>query len=224
MSSITPTVSVVVPTFNRPRRLARAIESMSEDIELIVIDDGSSRETSEVVKACRHPRLRYARKANGGPASARNLGIQMATTPMIAFTDDDCIPLGGWPWPLARRIQLEGVHVAGAGGRVVSARDDIISRYCTYHRILEPPPSVSYLVTANCLFRRGALLEVGGFDERLRSPGGEDPDLSIRLRNRGYCLVYEPNAIVAHEFRNSLIDFARTFYRYGRGCSLVLGK
>ncbi len=142
-----------------------------------MVDDGSPPATAEVVRKCRHPNLRYSRKVNGGPASARNLGIQLATTPLIAFTDEDCVALEGWPLALAKQIHLEGNHGAGVGGRVVSARDGMISRYCLYYRILEPPPSVSYLVTANRLFRREALLEVEGFDARIHSPGGDNPDL-----------------------------------------------
>jgi hypothetical protein len=66
-------------------------------------------------------------------------------------------------------------------------------------------------------------LEVGGFDTRIKQPGGEDPCLSASIRARGYRLVFEPGATVLHEYRESITDFVRTFYRYGKGCAYVKG-
>jgi mycofactocin glycosyltransferase len=78
-------------------------------------------------------------------------------------------------------------------------------------------------VTANCAYRRSAILDAGGFEEALRVPGGEDPHLSQKIRARGYSLRYEPTAVVRHDFRENLFDFARTFFRYGSGCGYVMG-
>jgi GT2 family glycosyltransferase len=92
----------------------------------------------------------------------------------------------------------------------------------TYHRILEPPSSLSYLVTANCIYRRAALSRVGGFNEVVKTAGGEDPGLSFALGDLGYQFAFEPGAVVRHKYRESFRDFARTFFRYGRGCRLVV--
>ena len=217
-------VSVVIPTFNRKHSLVRCLESLSRSVEVIVIDDGSSDGTDEAVKHIDHPHLIYTKQPNGGPAIARNTGISLASGHYIAFIDDDCVPVEDWPWPLVDRIELEGPECAGVGGRVLPLRNNLLSRYYTFHRILEPPESCSYLVTANCIFRRKILLSVGGFNSQIKQAGGEDAGLSINIRELGYHLSFEPNGVVFHEYREGLLDFIKTFYRYGRGCAHVLGQ
>lgn len=215
-------VSVVVPTFNRAHLVGRCLGALPPDIEVVVVDDGSTDATGQRVREVSHPDLHYLRKENGGPASARNLGIRRATGDAIAFTDDDCVPAEGWVRSLAGRLDREEMDVAGVGGRVLPLRDGWVGRYSTFHRILETPSSGSYLVTANALYRREVLEKVGGFDESIRQPGGEDPDLSFRVAKMGYRFVYEPSAVVRHDYRESMVDFAQTLYRYGKGCSHVL--
>src|SRR5215831_9468158 len=89
-----PIVSVVIPTYNNARFLPEALDSLLgqtyRDFELIVVDDGSTDDTLEVLKPYRHL-IRYVRKENGGPASARNLGIRHASGELIAFQDADDI-------------------------------------------------------------------------------------------------------------------------------------
>lgn len=215
-------VSVIIPTYNRKRSLMRCLKQMPSDVEVIVVDDGSVDGTSEAVRALHKSNIRCLTTPNSGPASARNAGIEVAGGDFIAFTDDDCVPLAPWPVPLVERLRKSDPDIAGAGGRVKPLTDSIIARYYTIHRILEPPASLSYLVTANCCYRREVLELVGGFDTRLKEAGGEDPGLSIKIRKKGFSFVYEPEAVVYHDYRNSVLDFARTFYRYGRGCSLVM--
>ena len=188
------------------------------------MDDGSTDETGEALAQLAHPRLVYIKQPNRGPASARNKGVEAASGYYVALTDDDCVPVKPWPWPLVARLEKEGRLVAGVGGRVRPLHRRLLSRYYTFHRILEPPPSCSYLVTANCAYRREVVLEVGGFDSGIKHPGGEDAGLSMKIRAEGYHLVFETTAIVLHEYRESLTDFVKTFYRYGRGCAYVMGK
>ena len=216
-------VSVVIPTYNRKDSLLRCLASMPKDVEVIVVDDGSSDGTAEAIKHVTHLLLVYVRQTNAGPASARNAGIRAASGRYIVFTDDDCVPVEPWPRPLIERLEQEGQEVAGAGGRVLPLGDNLLSRYYTFHRILEPPESCSYLVTANCAYRRELLEMVGGFDPTIRAPGGEDPGLSIKVRSRGYRLVFEPRATVLHDYRPNLSNFVKTFYNYGKGCAHVMG-
>jgi glycosyltransferase involved in cell wall biosynthesis len=216
-------VSIIIPTFNRKQSLVRCLKGISRDVEVVVVDDGSSDGTAEAIEQADHPNLKYIRQSNQGPAAARNAGISVASGNYIAFTDDDCVPEGTWPWPLVERIEQEGSKCGGVGGSVRPFNNNLLSRYYTFHRILEPPDSCSYLVTANCLFRRDVLQLVGGFDSRIVHPGGEDAGLSINVRAMGYSLAFEANAVVFHDYRTGLLDFLRTFYRYGKGCACVLG-
>jgi glycosyltransferase involved in cell wall biosynthesis len=212
-------VTVVVPTFNRESCAARCVTNLPKQIPVILVDDGSTDGTRDTIKSLHRPNLTYIHQSNAGPASARNTGVANARSEFVAFTDDDCVPAEDWPLTLARRLSHESKRVAGVGGRVLPLRDGWIARYSTLHHILEPPPSCSYLVTANCCYRRSAILEANGFDERLRHPGGEDTSLARAVRRRGYLLGFEPAAIVFHDYRESLVDFARTFFRYGQGCA-----
>ncbi|ACL15990.1 glycosyltransferase family 2 protein [Methanosphaerula palustris] len=94
MASTTPTVSVILPTYNRAHLLPTAIESVLNqtyrDLELIVVDDGSKDSTEEVIRTITDERLRYIRyEPNQGANHARNVGIQAARGPFIAFQDSD---------------------------------------------------------------------------------------------------------------------------------------
>jgi glycosyltransferase involved in cell wall biosynthesis len=89
----TPVVSVVVPTYNRAAVLTEMLASVRAqtfaDFEVIVVDDGSTDDTGERVRALGEPRLRYVRQDNGGVSSARNHGLRLAQGEIIAFVDSD---------------------------------------------------------------------------------------------------------------------------------------
>jgi glycosyltransferase involved in cell wall biosynthesis len=86
-------ISVIVPTYNRDDLLPRALDSILHQTrlpdEIIVVDDGSTDNTAEVIKPYIQQGIRYLPKQNGGPSSARNLGIQSATGEFIGFLDSD---------------------------------------------------------------------------------------------------------------------------------------
>jgi glycosyltransferase involved in cell wall biosynthesis len=92
-----PKVSVIIPTYNRAYIVSDAINSIlaqtMADLEILVVDDGSTDETHQVIDAISDERLRYIYKENGGVSSARNLGMVQATGTYIAFLDSDDI----WP-------------------------------------------------------------------------------------------------------------------------------
>jgi len=85
--------SIIIPTFNSSGRLKNAIKSVLsqtwQDFELIIVDDGSVDDTMEVVESIGDPRIVYLYKNNGGPASARNLGLQKAKRNYICLLDAD---------------------------------------------------------------------------------------------------------------------------------------
>lgn len=221
-----PPIAVVIPTRNRAELLAGCLAALRRQqlkhFEVVVIDDGSSDDTWRVASAGADVALRNPQST--GPAAARNRGIRATTAPFVAFTDDDCVPGPGWLQALGAALASAPPEVVGVGGRVLPAGEGWVAAYMTRHRILEPPDSLEYLVTANCIYRRAALLEVGGFDENVRHAGGEDPGLSLALRRAGYRFQFEPAAVVRHHYREGWREFVRTFYRYGKGCRVVLDR
>ncbi len=219
-------LSVIVPCYGRSdltRQLLDSFVSCSDEFEVILVDDASPQPVDDIASKYRdRVNLRVVRHtANKGPAAARNTGVAEATHDIVAFTDNDCVVDSAWAGHLATYLRDAQDRVAGVGGRVLAVGEDVFSQYFTYHKILDPFQSQGrylYVVTANCAFRKEALEDVGGFDERIRHPGGEDPGLCFKLLQAGWQLDYWKQAIVRHNYRMGLREFAKTFFRYGYGC------
>lgn len=225
-------LSVVIPCFGRAESTRRLLDSLAacpDEFQVIVVDDVSPESLEPIVRPFENQLdLTYVRPScRTGPAGARNRGIALARERFIAFTDNDVVVTPHWARELAVYLRDAPKNIAGVGGRVLPLGDDVYSRYFTYHKILDPflqEGRYLYLVTANAAFRRSALEEVGGFDESITRPGGEDPGLAFKLLARDYVLHYRKEAVVYHEYRAGLRDFARTFFRYGRGCRLEIER
>lgn len=197
--------SVVVPTYDRPELLAACLRALMaqdlapEDYEIIVVDDAPSEQTERhVLSLSRHGvPIRYLRTAGTrGPAAARNLGWHAATGDIVAFTDDDCVPDPSW-----LRCGIAGFvdGVAGVSGQTLVPLRDVPTDYEYNAGQL----ARSEFVTANCFYRRHALVAAGGFDERFRMAWREDTDLYFTLLARNARLVHEPAARVTHTVRPS---------------------
>jgi glycosyltransferase involved in cell wall biosynthesis len=188
-------VTVVTPAFNAARFVTSAIDSVRAqtfpDWEMIVVDDGSTDDTAQVVEAraaASGGRLRCLRQRNGGPGAARNTALRAARTEFVAFLDADDVYL---PFRLA--VTLEELQRSPAAalvhGRVLESYPD--------GRIALPPPRSSRLsgriagalytrrtnlVLSTVTSRRDCLEEVGYFDESLDNT--EDKDLWLRMAER----------------------------------------
>jgi len=225
MSGLSREVTVVVPARGRPHLTAFLLQSLRETrsgCRVILVDDGTPDPLSRQLP--RYPGLDIEIIRNDetvGPAASRNIGTQHAHSEFVAFTDNDVRVLPEWLPKLHSHMRSAPADVAGVGGRVADDGSSLVGRYATQLRLLDPymyRGRAAYLVTANCVFRRGALMRVGGFDESFTTPGGEDPELSFRLLRAGFRLEYEPDAVVVHHYDRSWLAFCRLFSRYGRGC------
>jgi hypothetical protein len=207
----TPAVSVVIPTFNRRRQVEQAVKSVLSqtfgDLELLVVDGGDDG-TAESL-AGRDPRLRYERAGDDtGPSSARNVGIQLARAPTVAFLDAD----NRWlPDHLAVAVAVlgrlpEAVLVSTCPEFRTAGREEPGDA-----ELVDPLPTalmwnrVGYV--SGVAVRRKDLLEVGGFDEGLLV--GEDDDLWLRLAMRGPFATLRRRTIVRRHTRNGLRDKGR---------------
>ena len=229
--------AVVVPTRNRHSLLLDLLSSLRHldpvPAEVVVVDDASaSPVTSPVISADYPFHLKVLRNQLCiGPGASRNRGVHHSRSSIILFTDDDCIVKPGWASALVDAIKRGSESLGGVGGRVLARDRDIYSRYYEFHRILEPrphnaanPDAIPYLVTANCAMTREWFMRAGGFDERLPDAGGEDAALSMRIARLGGHFLRTDGAVVHHRFRRGLVDFARTFYRYGLGGRYVVDR
>ena len=220
--------SVVIPTRNRALVLERCLEALGRQemdvsfTEIIVVDDGSTDDTAERVRRAAEQgklSIRLLKGKGRGPAAARNIGWRAASAPVVLFTDDDCEPA---PRRNADLVELleQNPALAGVGGKITKIREGVVPRFVDDEGYLAHPGadgSADYLVTANAAYRKAALQEVGGFNESFPCAGGEDPELSFRLRARGAKLAKIEGGVVFHNHPRSLIDLYGMNWRYGRG-------
>ena len=188
--SLRSLVSVVIPTYNRAALLDDALGSVRAqvgagtlfDVEVIVVDDASSDDTSVVVE--RHPAVRYIRHAtNRGGSAARNTGIAASHGSLIAFLDDDDLWL---PNKLALQVPALQAHpeAGGAyshmrlsaeeGGSLWPDRTRTESGFMFREMLLD-----NFMLTPTVLVRREAFGKAGYFDEQLSS--SQDYDMLLRL-------------------------------------------
>jgi glycosyltransferase involved in cell wall biosynthesis len=186
-----PLVSVIIPTYNSADFLPQAIDSVLqqtyENIEIIVIDDGSMDHTEAVLKPYTE-RIRYFKKPNGGPSAARNMGIAEARGEFIAFQDADDLWL-----PEKLQLQIEHFREHGQLGVVFTG-----SRRFNESGLLDSNVRKGFTVPTGMIFnsiltehfiampsvmvRRSCLADVGLFEESLI--GNEDFNLYLRLARK----------------------------------------
>jgi glycosyltransferase involved in cell wall biosynthesis len=200
-------VSVVVPVYNPSHGITSTIDCLLRQSvaphEIIIVDDGSTDGTPEVLKNV-GPRVTVLRKENGGPASARNRGVRAASGDFVAFTDSDALPDEHWLENLLKGFVSP--RVAGTGGVVRGVNSGIMSEYADFKQLYDPgrdeKGGVRYFATCNACFRRAVILEAGLFDERFPKPGGEDEELCQRVRSLGYELKAVEDAVVFHHHKS----------------------
>lgn len=221
--------SIIVPSFNAantlPETLASIVPQLSEHDEIIVVDDGSTDETPDVMEGWSTSRVRYVRQANsGGPASPRNRGIREANGSLIALFDSDDIML---PGKLEATRQAFS-HYPDAGllftnfstidelGNVLSSRFldsyTFTGPFCAKDEAcvrIEPPEayralgSENYIGTSGVVIPRKVFDRLGGFDESLTN--GDDRDLWFRV-TRQEVVLFLPDCYHAYRIGSSSIS------------------
>jgi glycosyltransferase involved in cell wall biosynthesis len=221
----TSSISVVIPTRDRPKALGRCLraldaQTVSLELEVIVVDDGSfaGDVVAEVVRQYRFARL--IRQPASGPATARNVGIASARGRVVCLTDDDCEPGVGWAESLARAIDsgadaAAGRTLSGDPDSALAAASELIAAAPMW-TAGSPAEDLSFAASNNLACRRDVLAAVS-FDERYGRAAGEDRDWCSRLKTAGYALRAEPAATLVHRPEMSFRAFLQQQLRYGRG-------
>lgn len=220
---MTPPISVVVPTRDRPDRLAvclAALERQTAELEIVVVDDASRDAAAVAAVVAGAPRARFVRGAGRGPAAARNLGVTAARAPVVCFTDDDCEPVPGWAAVLAARIEAGADAAAGPtrNGRpqsVVAAAAQAVATHLA-EATIDPAGRMRFAPTSNLACRADVCAAVP-FDESYPLAAGEDRDWCARLVGSGRTLAFVPEALVRHHQELTPAGFWRQQVRYGRG-------
>jgi glycosyltransferase involved in cell wall biosynthesis len=221
-----PRVTVVVPVYNSRGTIGKCLDSLTAldhpSFEIIVLDDGSTDGTPETCES--YTRVKTVRLKRGGPSRARNLGIDLAAGEFVAFTDGDCVVDRNWLQELEKGFLSP--EVGGVGGDQKSPDDESM----TGKRIQEFMKCIGFVTgyiktdrslretehNPSCcsMYRRKVLQEVGGFEEGLFP--SEDVDLDLKIKKRGYKLIYNPAASVAHYRPGTYSGFAGMMRRYGQ--------
>jgi cellulose synthase/poly-beta-1,6-N-acetylglucosamine synthase-like glycosyltransferase/peptidoglycan/xylan/chitin deacetylase (PgdA/CDA1 family) len=228
-----PPVAVIVPAYNEAVGIERAVRSLAAsdypDFEVIVVDDGSTDDTTEIVDGLALARVRLVRKENGGKASALNTGIAASRAPVVVMVDGDTV---FEPEALQRLVQPLADPIVGAvsGNTKVGNRRGLLGRwqhieYVTgfnldrrMYEVLQCTPTVPGAIGA---FRRAALEEVGGVSGDTLA---EDTDLTLAIGRTGRRVVYAPDARAWTEAPSSLGDLWRQRYRWSYGTMQAVWK
>ncbi|MER7115801.1 HAD-IIIA family hydrolase [Saccharomonospora azurea] len=185
-----PEYSVVVPTAGRDN-LAALLRGLAHGDgpapdEVLVIDDRPRPGAPLALPELGLP-LRVLNSGGRGPAAARNVGWRAARTDWIAFLDDDVLTSRDWPARLADDLDGLGDDVAASVARIEVPLPD--TRRPTDDERDTLALTRSRWITADMAYRRDALVEVGGFDERFPRAYREDADLALRVRRLGWRLA-----------------------------------
>jgi GT2 family glycosyltransferase len=242
----TETISVVIPSYGRSDALVECLEGVAVQIpapaEIVCViredDHGSHAVLSEV----RLPvRTRVVSPPRPGLVAALQVGLETASSPLVAFVDDDAVPRPGW----LEQIQIHfasDLRVAGVGGRDWVHYEGLIDEprprrtwlpwiskhgpkvgvlewtgrvTDSHHGGIGPARDVDVLKGVNMAFRRHELLSVG-FDPHLRGSGSQVHNEiwpCLQLRGRGLRLVYDPAVAVDHYIRSRPVGDEREYIR-----------
>lgn len=225
-----PLVTVLVPSYNEERVIARSLESLLKqeypNFEVIVIDDGSSDETfaraTELAGDYGTAKVQVLRQPNRGKAAALNMGISVARGELVLCMDADS--------ELApKTISFMVPHFADQEVAAVAGNVKVKNRVNLWTRL----QALEYIEGLNMvrqaqgffrsvniipgpigMFRRQILLNVGGYES---DTFAEDADLTLKLVSFGYGIKYEPRAISYTEAPTELLDLIKQRYRWTRG-------
>jgi glycosyltransferase involved in cell wall biosynthesis len=200
-------ISVVVPTLKRTALLEKCMSSLChqnlplDDFEIIVVSDGPDEDTRLMLNHFteRHPFIQLiSLQKHKGPAAARNAGWRAAASPVIAFTDDDCIADPDWLQQIINEYTVRGrPDLFAISGKVVVPLPEQPTDFALNTYRLQ----TASFITANCACTKKSLELTGGFDERFTTAWREDSDLEFKLTENNISIVKLENAIVIHPVR-----------------------
>lgn len=225
-----PSISVVVPTYQRVDRLGRVLAGLARQtvdpstFEVIVVSDGSTDGTDEYLARDDLPVPVVAlRQPNRGPGAARNRGSDAARSDLVLFLDDDVVPA---PDLLAEHLAAHDRRPDRVViGPMLSPDDHEMSPWVAWEQRMltkqydamnggEYAATARQFYTGNASLPRRHLRDVGGFDETLRR--AEDVELAYRLDEMGVGFHYQDSARGFHYAERSLASWDAIAYSYGR--------
>lgn len=232
-----PAITVVIATRDRPALLRDALVAVTASLrpaDAVVVVDSASHQPA-VRQVAEQAGARLVRCQLPGTCRARNAGWRAADTELVAFTDDDCLPVAGWV-PSAAAALAADPDVSFITGRVLPATaltgraqlgiSLLVRDMASTFGPGADPASIGH--GANMAWRRGALERLGGFDEQLgpgaRLQAAEDHDLFWRALRTGAVGRFDPSVTVLHRPWRNRRGQLRAYYGYGVGTGALAVK
>jgi glycosyltransferase involved in cell wall biosynthesis len=215
MSFDNPLISVIIPTYNHSQFLEEAIQSVLaqeyQNLEIIVIDDGSTDGTREILSKYQG-KVICIFQSNKGPSAARNRGIKVARGQYVAFLDSDDVWMPNKLFSQLRGIEEDkSVGVVGCSAFIIDHSGNILKHWVvkknqSHDQFLRELTirNEFYGGTSGALIRRGCFDRVGLFNENLRF--GEDWDMWLRISKR-YNIKFENECLVKLRKHNLSKDY-----------------
>ena len=221
-------ISVIVPAYNAAGTLGICLHALNQQTvprdqyQVIVVDDGSTDETASVAESFD---VQVIRQRNQGPAAARNRGVEAAHGELVLFTDADCEPAPDWVEQMT--AAFADPDVVGAKGTYRTRQREPMARFVQieyedkYDRLARQS-NIDFVDTYSAAYRRPVFLENGGFDPVFSTASVEDQELSFRLSQKGYRLVFAPLAVVYHRHDRTIGEYVRRKFGIGYWKSLLM--
>ena len=231
--------SIVIPTFNRLEQLQtviaavrRQVRQSGTNLEVVVVDDGSSDGTSDWLETqIQIPGFRAIHQPNSGPARARNRGVEVASGDLILFLGDDTVPQSGWLAAHLEEHRLFGNPGPLAVLGYTSFSPDTESPFLRFineygaqfgYLLIEDPRAVpfNFFYTSNISLQRSELVRLGGFREDFPAAAWEDIEFAYRAVGEGLKIHYQPQARTLHRHCIRPRTFCRRQRTSGRSAAI----
>jgi cellulose synthase/poly-beta-1,6-N-acetylglucosamine synthase-like glycosyltransferase len=226
-------VSVIVPAYNEAANIAATVNSLVgsdyPQLEVIVVDDGSTDGTADIVERLGHPCVRVIRQRNAGKPTALNTGIRRARADLLVLVDGDTVFQPDTVYRLVQGFADPSVG-AIAGNTKVANRRGLWGRWQHIEYVVGLNLDRRMLDLASCMptipgavgaFRRQVLVDVGGLSTDTLA---EDTDLTMAVLRAGWRVTYEERAIAWTEAPASLRQLWRQRYRWCYGTLQAMWK
>lgn len=222
-----PPVSILVPAFNEEKVIAKTIQSLlasdySGNIEVLVINDGSTDATAEAVRGIGDPRVRLIDQMNSGKAHALQRGVEESPNEFLIFVDADTQFERDALGYLISACMAPGVGAVSGHARVGNlktflARCQDLEYVCGFNldrRAYAAWNCITVAPGAISAVRKSAILAAGGFSYETLA---EDTDLTLSIHKAGYRVEYQPDAVAHTEAPETFATLARQRFRWAYG-------
>ena len=224
--------SIIVPTYNRPEKLAACLQSFVEleyprdRFQVIVVNDSIKISVETAILPFQNQLdITLLTQPNSGPATARNTGASAAAGKFLVFADDDCTVAADWLQNLEKRfVETPDCLI---GGRTLNALPDniystasqqLIDYLYSYYNAIGD--RAQFFTSNNFALPAEAFQKIGGFDTTFALAAGEDREFCFRWLNSGRRAIYAPEVTVYHSHALTLRKFWQQQFNYGRGAFL----